>query len=838
MRLFFCGGAGEVGASCILVEIAGKRILLDCGMRMKGDALPDLQTVQDAGGVDAIVLSHAHMDHSGNLPLISSAYPNAQIYMTPPTQALIRVLLYDSLKIMEMDGDIPVFDKKQVEAMLDRVMPLGLQDVWPLFNDCDIQLSFYPAGHILGAAAVYLHSKDGSLFYSGDFSVTPQRTVDGLSVPRLRPDACIIESTYGNRLHSNRDVEQNRLIEIIQNNIEKGGKILIPAFAVGRAQEVVLALRSAINSHKLPECKIYLDGMVREVSRIYRSFPNYLRPNLAKRIFKGHDAFFSDQVVAVESPRQREEIVRSEEPCVIVASSGMLSGGASAFYAEKLASDENSFIAITGYQDEESPGRKLQELFSSDAEEKCWIINGKSVPLKCGLGTYGLSAHADKSELMGVVDRLQPKQLFLVHGDPLVIAELGKEMQQKIRGRVYAPSNGSSYFIQGGGGRHRVKELSFSLQNNVFPQAEDLAKLYDELQKRQQKGPWTALELLHIWGLMPENPGESEATMTALLNASPWFEVDARRLFLFHLVTEPVLEKEKGPMEVNQMLALVGELFPSETGLYKKGARLESHTARLLFQFPAVSREKFARKFQEFKELSGWAVELNDNPDTSAFQPLLIQLLGDDAPLLKKVSWRLDQDCVTAELSGCPEKNEPILADFRNKTGLSLILKTPEGTRKSTTNQHEALALTPPGGDKVAGGQTVNRQEAMEMVEDIFEPEPIRIYKQSVKNDGAGEYLELQFLTPELGKRYQGWIDGLKYETGWRIVFSQSPRQQELIETTRHLFSTEGITILKGPGVVTTQAAMKIKSSEITSELRSKLEQKHLELTGYKLILK
>ncbi|NQZ57250.1 MAG: MBL fold metallo-hydrolase, partial [Lentisphaeraceae bacterium] len=201
MKLFFCGGAGEVGASCILLELCGKRILLDCGMRMKGDALPDLLTVQENGGVDAIVLSHAHMDHSGNLPLISREYPQAKIYMTPPTQDLIRLLLYDGLKIMEQEAEIPVFDKKHVEFMLAQVTAFGYMTPWTLFEDEEIQLTFYPAGHILGAASVHINSPQGSLLYSGDISVTPQRSVGACYLEKLRPAALILESTYGNRLH-------------------------------------------------------------------------------------------------------------------------------------------------------------------------------------------------------------------------------------------------------------------------------------------------------------------------------------------------------------------------------------------------------------------------------------------------------------------------------------------------------------------------------------------------------------------------------------------------------------------------------------------------------------
>ena len=255
MRITFCGGAGEVGASCYLVEAEGKRILLDCGVRMGNakDPLPDFRLIQEHGGVDAVVLSHAHLDHSGALPIISREYPQAPIFMTHATKDLVRALLYDSLKIMAQEEEIPIYAEKHVELMLKRIVCYSPQTYFTV-PDSGIQLSFYQAGHILGAAAVELKSAEGTLFFSGDISFARQHTVGGAAIGKLRPDVAVFESTYGDKLHANRQGEELRLVETVKEAIASGGKVLIPAFALGRAQEEIMILQRAMNKGIFPEC--------------------------------------------------------------------------------------------------------------------------------------------------------------------------------------------------------------------------------------------------------------------------------------------------------------------------------------------------------------------------------------------------------------------------------------------------------------------------------------------------------------------------------------------------------------------------------------------------------
>ena len=204
MKFYFAGGAMEVGGSCIHLQIAGKGILMDCGIRQSGnrEAFPDFRGIQERGGVDAILISHAHMDHTGSLPVISKAYPAARIYMTKMAMEQTRVLLFDSLKLMDRrEEEIPQYSREDVLSMLERITPIAYQQEMPI-PELNMKVTAYPAGHIAGAACLYLQTEEGSIFYSGDVSGFAQQTIEGIGIPKLRPDAAILESTYGNRLHA------------------------------------------------------------------------------------------------------------------------------------------------------------------------------------------------------------------------------------------------------------------------------------------------------------------------------------------------------------------------------------------------------------------------------------------------------------------------------------------------------------------------------------------------------------------------------------------------------------------------------------------------------------
>ncbi len=495
MRISFCGGAYEVGASCILVNINDKNILLDCGIRQSSskDTLPNLSTIQTEGGVDAIIVSHAHMDHTGALPLISKEYPYAKIYMTIMTKDLIRVLLYDSLKIMNnREAEIPLYNENDVVNMLDRIQIINYQFDFEILEG--IKMTFFNAGHIAGASCTYITATAGSLFYSGDFSIFSQNTIEGSKIPKLRPDVAILESTYGDRLHSNREVEEEKLLDMVNECQINNGKMLIPAFALGRAQEIILILKKAINNKKIKKINIYVDGMVKDINRVYKMNPIYLKSSLGKKILRGIEPFYDDNIKPITTKQDREKILNEKESCIIISSSGMLTGGPSQYYAEVIAGMENGYIVISGYQDEESPGRKLLKL--ADSEEKTLEINNKTIPVKCHVEKMGLSAHADKGEIKALISKLSPKNLFLVHGDKAVIDSLAKEVQYESLGRVYAPKCGETISIGIRTPRKQLKKnIPFTINSSKEIDDSGIEKLWSFIRKNYKDRIFTLQEL-------------------------------------------------------------------------------------------------------------------------------------------------------------------------------------------------------------------------------------------------------------------------------------------------------------------------------------------------------
>ena len=276
MNITFLGGGDEIGASSAIVEIGGARVLVDCGIRMSGDhRLPDLAALKGEHyrHLDAVLLTHAHMDHSGALPVLHQHFPHVPVYATAATRGLVEVLLRDSLNIMrvkaESENELPLYSANAVQSLLESLNPVPLGSPLSIGNT-GVTATWFPAGHILGAASIGIEGVEQGrtirVLFSGDIAVGDQLTVPGMLAPKgFRPDVLIIESTYGDRLHSPRELEEQRLLELVSGVIERKGKLLIPAFAVGRAQEVLLMLLKQFRAKRLASFPVYVDGMVRSV---------------------------------------------------------------------------------------------------------------------------------------------------------------------------------------------------------------------------------------------------------------------------------------------------------------------------------------------------------------------------------------------------------------------------------------------------------------------------------------------------------------------------------------------------------------------------------------------
>jgi Cft2 family RNA processing exonuclease len=830
MKIAFCGGAGEVGASCFLVQMDEKNILLDCGVRLKSgskDILPDFRKIQEIGGVDAIIVSHAHLDHSGSLPIISREYPLARIYMTHATKELINVLLWDSLKVMNhKEGEIPIYAEAHVRGMMEQILCYSPNFNFKPFPDRELSVTFYPAGHIAGAALIYIRGEEGTLLYTGDLSLTRQQTVNGAFIPALRPDVMISESTYGDKLHSNREIEENRLVEMVKEVIDRGGKVLFPAFALGRAQEIILLLKKAMNKKQLPPVKIYVDGMIKDINRIYRLNPNYLRESLAKKVLNGNEIFYDDQVIPVEGQELREAIAGGKESLCVIAGSGMLTGGYSPWYAERIAAGEDNYLALTGYQDEESPGRQLLNLISE--EEKVLNLNGKSVPVKCRTGLYGLSAHGDKGELQSVIYKLAPRKIFLVHGDREIIASFAKQLNGEIWAEIYAPANGEEYEVKIRNPRKQFvrSEKIEPLYRKELLTSDNIQELWRYLVQQDKKDPYSIEELADIWS----GPGERQISemeeMRNLLNHTGYFEPDSRRLFLYHPVPEEPPAEESGVMEMNQMLAFLDQFFPEESGLYKKGARFEERKALLYFKFPLRALALYSELIKEFEAKSGWKVEVNAEYNVGAVEDMVGSLFPEEIHV-SKFSFYRAENTVSISLDQVPEELEEIQQKFTALTGLRLKVNLPGVSS-------EPLTLQPVEPEKM-----MEQNQAFALIDDYFRREAAhQIYRKSRKETGGVPYLELSFISPQAGEKYRELLRKLESETGWNIVIGKNPNQNEIIKKAREICRSAGISLSKNPALHTDQGVVRLKTAgSMEKEVLGEIKRQFEEETGYRLEL-
>lgn len=849
MQLSFSGGAMEIGGSCIYLRAAGKGILFDSGIRQGGakDPIPDFRMIQQMGGLDAILVSHAHMDHTGTLPIISKAYPQARIYMTAMTADLVRVLLSDSLKLMDRrEGEIPHYAQQDVTAMLGRICPLNFRVRFPIFDQMFVTL--YPAGHIAGAACIYLETEEGTLFYSGDFCSFPQKTIEGIHIPKLRPDAAIIETTYGDRLHANRQVEEGNLISLVGECVRRGDKVLIPAFALGRSQEVILLLKAAIQNGQIPPVPVYVDGMVRDINRMYERNPTYLRNSLARVILKGNDPFYTKEITPVSPNQNRDELLAKEGPAVFVSSSGMLNGGPSVQYAKRIASMEHGCIIITGYQDEESPGRKLTELLEERSrigsghenpdslpQSPTLVLDGTSVPVRCRIYRAGLSAHGDKDEICGLLDRLSPRDVFLVHGDKQVIEGFGSELIGNYRRRIYLPECGSVYELNYRTKRKQLPQtLPWSLKSPDVLDDGSEKLLWNYVRKHYPEKELTSEQLFFIWSgkqasdtcLSPAQAEQLE-TLAGRLLKSAYFSPNPRRLFLFHANNEDEVEKLLAPKEITpqQLETSIQRLF-SDFPYKKISFHRERRKVLLNFDFPdSVDMASFEGCAAAFCEETQWEIAVAPSMNHAAASRLLAQLF---LQRVGKTSYFVEQKAYAIQLTQKEDGDSERCTRFRETTGWQLQINEAGAVPLVPKDQEPAMFLPVP-----SGTEPMEQNMVQYCVDRTFEMETHRVYKKSVKSDAQGSYLELSFLSPEVGRRYSELLAQLASQTQWRIRIADSVNQKEIFEIIRTLCGKYEIPLLKNPSYLPQERTIQIQTTFLPSrKLQERLVQEVREITG------
>ncbi len=425
IRVMALGGFREVGRSCLLVQTPNSKVLIDVGVNpATGDptkAYPYLNmTGFSLKDIDAVVISHGHMDHMGFLPYLFAYGYEGPVYCTPPTRDFMVLLQQDYLNLCKKAFNVdPPYTKKDIYKELRNIITVDYEEVVDITPE--IKMTLYNAGHMLGSSSVHLHIGEGAhnLVYSGDIKFGFTRLFDPATTHFPRLETLFVESTYGGRndISVNRFDSEKRLFQIIKDVAANRGKVLIPVFAVGRAQEMMLVLEEMARREPDFNIPIYIDGMIMEASAIHTAYPEYLREQLQRRILSDRSPFESP-LIRVAKGLTREEIVNGE-PAIILAPSGMLTGGPSYEYLKLMADDPKNALLFVGYQSALSLGSKVQRgmkelpILGDDGKMKTLNINMRVETVE------GFSGHSDRAQLMAYLKNLRPmpERVLTMHGD-------------------------------------------------------------------------------------------------------------------------------------------------------------------------------------------------------------------------------------------------------------------------------------------------------------------------------------------------------------------------------------------------------------------------------------
>ncbi|RLJ06559.1 MAG: beta-CASP ribonuclease aCPSF1 [Candidatus Aenigmatarchaeota archaeon] len=440
IRITALGGFRQVGRSCVLVQTPHSSILMDCGIDPGSNEIPYINAPEfDLESLDAICLSHAHIDHCAFIPYLYEQGYTGPLYCTAPTRDLMVLLCLDYIDVCQKEGKQAPYSKKAVEKTVKHCITLDYGEVSDIASE--VRLTLQPSGHLLGSSLVHLHIGEGlhNILYTGDFRFGPSRLLEPAFTDFQRIETLITESTYGGAediFPQRRDIEAE-LLKLINDTMKKGGKVLIPSFAVERAQEIMCILGS--ENFEYP---VYIEGMIWDATAIHTAYPEYLSRRLQRNIFHyGKNPFLSDIFHRVV-PKDRDKIIDSPEPAVIIATSGMLVGGPAIEYLKALAPVKKNTLVFIGYQGEGTLGRRIQKGW----KEIPIIEKGKTKTLEIKMDVktvHGLSGHSGRNQLISYVHKLasRPEKIIVNHGDPKKCIELSRDLHKIFRCETTAPRN-------------------------------------------------------------------------------------------------------------------------------------------------------------------------------------------------------------------------------------------------------------------------------------------------------------------------------------------------------------------------------------------------------------
>jgi metallo-beta-lactamase family protein len=468
MKLTFWGAAGAVTGSMHHLESDGRQYLLDCGLaqgRRKEAERKNRNLPVQAGSIAAVVLSHAHIDHSGNLPTLVKNGFSGPIYTTPATIDLCDAMLRDSAHIQEQDAEFvnkraerwrregrsngpepvePLYTTEDAERTLPLFRPVGYHTA----KDLDEHLNYecYDAGHILGSSSLVLHYQNNGnrmrLGFSGD--------VGRPNLPITRPpetlppvDYLILESTYGGKFHKSVSHVINKLLDVVCRTCARGGRIIVPAFAVGRTQQLVLLLHQLTNEHRIPNIPIFVDSpLAVNVTEVFRKHPECFNDDTRAYLNNGEDPFGFSRLQYIREASESKKLNDLRGPFMVISASGMCEQGRILHHLRNNLADPRNTVLITGFQAQDTLGRKLIEKWPEVR------VFGEPVAVRAEISSLDeLSGHADHGELLAWMKPLasQLKRVFLVHGEPAQSQALASAIRQQYGVEVTVPSPGESF---------------------------------------------------------------------------------------------------------------------------------------------------------------------------------------------------------------------------------------------------------------------------------------------------------------------------------------------------------------------------------------------------------
>ncbi|HPO14003.1 MAG TPA: MBL fold metallo-hydrolase [Candidatus Hydrogenedentes bacterium] len=445
------GGGGEVGASCFKVGFNGYQLLLDCGTHPKKEgyeALPEFSLLNRAP--DALLVSHGHVDHCGSMPYLLRQFPGVTSYATLPTARIMDRMLHNSVTVMEIMAkergiqEYPLFDHEDVGYSMRRVECVDFELPFRLGADQEIEVTFHHSGHVLGSASVLMRIPGHTILYTGDICETDQELMGGYTPidEKIEVDTLVIESTQGAADETSvypYFQESLRLGEYIRRVLKGGGCVLLPSFALGRTQEVLNIVARLQEERLIPEVPVYASGLGRAIYEVYNRFQEYLAPDAELRPLEQFG-----RIGNVFDPGVVERLL--SEPSILVATSGMMMENTpSALIAQEMVKYNHHGIFFVGYVDQDTLGYRL--LNANPGDRLQFALGHPAVEIKLeNIRRLHFSAHASRKALRKIIERIKPKNVVYVHGDPDALAWMRENTGNGFRS--YVPGIGQHLTLE------------------------------------------------------------------------------------------------------------------------------------------------------------------------------------------------------------------------------------------------------------------------------------------------------------------------------------------------------------------------------------------------------